>query len=348
MNLTISRIAELTSAIITGEPASTISRLAKIEEALPGDLTFLSSASYQKYFTATKATAVFVKTGFAKTRTDIIYLEVADPNKAFLTVLVTFFSPQFTIAGVAKTASIAPDVQIGEGTTIGEHVVIEEGCTIGAHCRIYHNTVIMKNSTLGDNCLVFPNVTIREETVIGNRVILHAGVVLGADGFGYAPNEKGEYFKIPQIGNVVLEDDVEIGANTTIDRAALGSTIVKKGTKIDNLVQIAHNVSVGSHTVISSQTGIAGSSKIGNHCVIAGQVGITGHIEIGDKVMLGAQSGISKSITEPGGYFGYPAKELKTALKLEAHVRSLPDYVKRITELEKKLAELTTKQEKAE
>lgn len=348
MKIEISRIAELTSAIVSGKPESTVNRLAKIEEALPGDLTFLSNSSYEKYFPDTKATAIFVKIGFKKVREDIIYLEVPDPNKAFLIVLNAFFTPVRELTGIDATASIAVGVKLGENVAIGKNVVIEEGCTIGAGTMILHNTVIMKNTVLGENCLIYPNVTVREETVIGNRVILQPGVVLGADGFGYAPNEKGQYQKIPQIGNVILEDDVEIGANTTIDRAALGSTIVKRGSKIDNLVQVAHNVSVGSDTVISSQAGIAGSTKVGNNCVLAGQVGLTGHIEIGNQVVIGAQSGVSKSIPQPGMYFGYPAKELKTSLKLEAHIRNLPDYVKRITELEKKLAELSAKTGEAE
>ncbi len=338
MSLSISRIAELTSAILTGNANLEILKLAKIEDAVAGDLTFLQQSSYQKYFPATKATAIFVKEGFEKSRDDIVYLEVKDPNKAFLSILQQFFLPVFRLEGIAQSAKIAENTVIGSNVSIGENVVIEAGCSIGNNSKIYHNTVILRDSTIGNNCLIFQNVSIREQTVVGNNVILHPGVVLGSDGFGYTPDEKGVYTKIPQIGNVILEDDVEIGANTTIDRAALGSTIVKHGTKVDNLVQIGHNVSVGSDTVISGQAGVSGSSKIGNNVIIAGQVGIAGHVEIADKAILAAQSGISKSITKSGIYSGYPAKEHSKALRLEGHIRTLPEYAERIKTLEKKIA----------
>ncbi len=340
MILTIATIAGLTSAIVSGDSDNTIQNLAKIEDAKSGDLTFLASPAYEKYFPGTQATAIFVKTGFNKTRDDITYLEVPDPNKAFLTILITYFSPKFDLSGIDASAAIDPSVQLGENVAIGKNVVIEAGCRIGNGTKIYHNSVILKNSSIGENGLIFQNVSIREETVIGDRVILHPGVVLGADGFGFAPDGKGGYIKIPQIGNVVVGDDVEIGANTTIDRAALGSTIIKNGTKLDNLVQIAHNVTVGSNTVMSAQSGVSGSTKVGNNCVLAGQVGLSGHIELSDGVIIGAQSGVSKSINRAGMYFGYPAKEIKTALKLEAHYRSFPSYADRIKELEKKLKEL--------
>ena len=193
---------------------------------------------------------------------------------------------------------------------------------------------------VGNNCIIYPNVTIREDCVIGDNVIIHSGTVIGSDGFGYAPRKEGGYDKVPQIGNVVLEDDVEIGSNVSIDRAALGSTVIRKGVKIDNLVQIAHNVNVGDNTVISAQTGIAGSTSIGKNCILAGQVGIVGHIEITDNVILGAQSGVSKSISNSGRYFGYPAKDLGTSLRLEGHFRNLPKYAERIKELERKIEEL--------
>ena len=343
MNLTISKIAEVTSAIVYGPKESSISNLAKIEEAQTGDLTFLYHPSYEKYFPNTKATAIFVKPGFAKTREDITYLEVADPNVAFHTILIMFFSPSFPLEGIDSSASIASSVVIGENVAIGKNVVIEDGCRIGSNTKIFHNTVILKDSAVGDNCLIFQNVSLRERTILGNKIILHPGVVLGSDGFGFVPKGDGTYIKVPQIGNVVIEDDVEIGANTTIDRAALGSTVVKKGSKLDNLVQIAHNVTVGESTVISAQAGISGSTKVGNNCIIAGQVGIVGHIEITDNVIIGAQSGVSKALKKSGMYFGYPAKEHGLALRQEAHVRSLPKYAERIKELEDKVKALESK-----
>jgi UDP-3-O-[3-hydroxymyristoyl] glucosamine N-acyltransferase len=201
----------------------------------------------------------------------------------------------------------------------------------------------LEGSEIGSDCLIFPNVTIREHSKLGKRIIIHPNSVIGSDGFGYLPDDKGVYQKIPQIGNVILEDDVEIGANVSIDRAALGSTVIGEGSKLDNLVQIAHNVVIGKHTVISAQTGISGSTKIGDHCVLAGQVGTVGHIEIADNVMVGAQSGVSKSIKKPGKYFGYPAKELSKSLRLESHIRSLPDYTEKVKNLEKKIKELEEK-----
>lgn len=336
----VSEIALLVEGAVFGDSDGVIENLNKIEDAVQGDLTFLGSSSYQKYFQNTSATAIFVKRDFAKSRRDIIYIEVDDPGKAFLKVLAAYFNPSFDLKGIDPTASIHPSVFIGAHVAIGKNVVVEEGCVIGENTKIYHNTVILKKTVIGNQCLIFQNVSIREFSVLGNGIILHPGVVIGSDGFGFTPDAKGVYQKIPQIGNVIIEDDVEIGANTTIDRAALGSTIIRRGTKIDNLVQIAHNVSVGEDTVMSSQVGIAGSTKVGSHCVLAGQAGLTGHIELGDNVIIGAQSGISKSITEPGVYFGYPAKPLKTALRLEAHIRNLPEYADKIKQLEAKISQL--------
>ena len=223
---------------------------------------------------------------------------------------------------------------------MGKNVVIGPNCKIGNNVKIFHNSVILDNVEVGDNSLIYQNVSIREDSKIGKNVIIHAGAVIGSDGFGYRKDEKGVYNKVPQIGNVILEDDVEIGANTTIDRAALGSTIVKKGTKIDNLVQIAHNVSVGSNTVMSAQSGVSGSVKIGDNVIIAGQVGLAGHLEITDNVVLMAQSGVAKTISKPGLYFGSPAKEARTAKILEAHFRNFPEYVERIKKLEEEIKKL--------
>jgi len=341
MIISLTEIAELIGGKISGDPNIKITSLSKIEEANPGELTFLYLPAYEKYFADTKASAILVKPGFDKIRDDITYIEVNDPNKAFSKIIIHYFSPEFPLSGMDISASVHPTAFIGKNVALGKNVVISAGCRINDNVKILHNTVLLEDVVVDENTIIFQNVSVREKVRIGKRVIIHPGAVIGSDGFGFFTDENGVYHKIPQIGTVVLEDDVEIGANVTIDRAAIGSTTVKRGTKIDNLVQIAHNVVVGEDTVISALTGISGSTKIGNHCIIAGQVGIIGHIEIGDNVIIMAQSGISKSIAKPGPYFGTPAKEARSAMKQEAHIRSLPDYLERIKQLEKQVKALT-------
>lgn len=336
-------IASLVEGTIHGKEDIAICNVAKIEDAKEGELTFLYADSYKKFFATTKASAILVKTGFDKSRDDITYIEVNDPNKAFIKVLLTHFKPEFPLSGIDKTASVDPTAVLGQNVALGKNVVIGANCKIGNNSRIFHNTVILNDVEIGDDALIFQNVSIREKCIIGSRVIIHPGTVVGSDGFGYVPDEKREYIKIPQIGNVIIEDDVELGSNVSIDRAALGSTIIKKGTKIDNLVQIAHNVVVGAHTAISGQAGISGSSKLGDHCILAGQVGLSGHIELGNGVIVGAQGGVSKSLPKPGIYFGSPAKELMEAKRTEAHIRNLANYAERIKNLEKEIEELKKK-----
>ena len=340
LNIPLTKIAELVNGKLIGDANVTINSVARIDEAGKGDLTFLYLSKYEKFFTSTGASAILVKPDFNKSRTDISYIEVKEPEKAFASVLINFFSPNFTLDGIDVTASVHPSSSLGTNVSLGKNVVISANCVIGNNVKIFHNTVLLENVVVGDDSILFQNVSVREDCNIGKRVIIHAGAVIGADGFGYHKDDKGVYNKVPQIGNVVIEDDVEIGANSTIDRAALGSTLIKKGVKIDNLVQIAHNVSVGNNTVISAQSGVSGSVKIGNNSIIAGQVGIAGHLEIGDNVILIAQSGVSKSLTKPGLYFGSPAKEFKTAKILEAHTRNLPEYSERIKKLEEEIKKL--------
>lgn len=344
MEIKISEIAQLVGGTIIGNGALNITGLAKIEEAKPGDLTFLYLDTYQKYFNETQASAILVKPGFNKTREDITYIEVKDPNKSFTLIVISLFPPKFPLEGIDETTFVHVEAVVGKNTALGKNVVVSKGCKIGDNVKIFHNTVLLENAEIGDDTLIFQNVSIREDCKIGKRCIIHPGAVLGADGFGFHPNENGEWDKIPQIGNVVIEDDVEIGANVTIDRAALGSTLIKRGVKIDNLVQIAHNVVLGENIAIAAQAGISGSTKIGRNCLIAGQVGIVGHLEIADKVTIYAQSGVSKSITEAGvTYFGSPAKEYKTALKIEAHMRNLPQYAEKIKQLEAEIKLLKEK-----
>lgn len=343
MIISLKEIALLTESEIFGDEGLFINKPARIEEAETGDLTFLYLSQYAKYLESTKAAAIFVKPGFQKTRKDITYLEVKDPNKAFAKVLIHFFNNVSELIGIDKSAFIDATATIGNNVSIGKNVVISANCKIGDNTKIFHNTVLLENVEVGSNSLLYQNISVRENCKIGDGVIIHANSVIGSDGFGYIQNEKKEYQKIPQIGNVVIEDNVEIGSNVSIDRAALGSTLIKKGTKIDNLVQVAHNVVIGEHTAISGQTGISGSSKVGNYCVFGGQVGLAGHLEIGDGVMLAAQSGVAKSITKPGIYFGSPAKDRTEAFRTEGHLRNLENYVERIKALEKKISELEEK-----
>lgn len=340
MKIKIQEIASLINGSIFGNKNLEIENVAKIEEAKPGDLTFLYLPSYEKFFPDTKASAVIVKTNFNKTRNDITYIEVSAPEKAFFDIIRKYFTPEFPLSGIDPSAFVHQTAKLGENVAIGKNVVISKDCVIGNNTKIFHNTVISENTVIGNNCLIFSNVSIRENCKIGNTVIIHPGTVVGSDGFGYSTDEKGVYHKIPQIGNVIIEDDVELGSNVSIDRAAIGSTIIKRGCKIDNLVQIAHNVQLGEDTVISSQVGVSGSTKIGNHCILAGQAGLVGHIEIGDNVVITAQAGVSKSILKPGYYSGSPAMEMRAYQKMQAQVRFIPDYVERIKQLENQIKSL--------
>jgi len=340
LSIKLSEIAKLVGGKLIGDADIVINSVAKIDEAKKGDLTFLYLSHFEKFFTSTGASAILVKPDFNKTRSDISYIEVDGPEKAFTSVIINFFSPEFKLNGIDKTAFVDPSSSVGENVALGKNVVIGANCVIGNNVKIFHNTVLLDNVEVGENSILFQNISVREDCKIGKRVIIHPGAVIGADGFGYQKDEKGVYIKVPQIGNVIIEDDVEIGANTTIDRAALGSTVIMKGAKIDNLVQIAHNVSVGKNTVISAQSGVSGSVKIGNNVIVAGQVGIAGHLEITDNVILMAQSGVPKTISKPGLYFGTPSKEAKTAKILEAHFRNFPEYVDRIKNLEEEIKRL--------
>jgi UDP-3-O-[3-hydroxymyristoyl] glucosamine N-acyltransferase len=343
MKIKLKDAADFVGGVVIGDPNIEISNIAKIEEAQQGDLTFLYLPAYEKYLATTKATAVIISPEFNKSRSDINYIEVKNPNVALQKIISTFLKPKLALNGIDSSASVDPSAKIGSNVAIGKNVVISAGCEIGDGTKIYHNTVLMENVKIGNGCLLYPNVTVREECVLGNNVIVHSNSCIGSDGFGYVPNQKGEYEKVPQIGNVILEDDVELGSNVSIDRAAFGSTILKKGVKIDNLVQIAHNVVIGEHTAIAAQAGISGSTKVGKHCMIAGQVGIVGHIEITDGVIIGAQSGISKSISKPGKYRGSPAQDMSAQLRVEAQIRNIPAVSEKIKKLEEKIASLEHK-----
>jgi len=339
----LSDIARLIEAELVGDGNAVISNIAKIEEAQQGDLSFIANPKYLKYADSTNASALIVEKSFATSRSDISLLKVENPYFAFLKIMEKIQTPkdQKPLTGLHPASVIHPSVQIGENVYIGPNAVICENCKIGNNSIIHAGVYVGEDSSVGNSTVIYPNAVLREKTKIGNRVIIHPGAVLGADGFGFVPTKEGKYIKLPQLGGVVVEDDVEIGANTTIDRATIGNTVIKSGTKLDNLIMLAHNVVIGENTVIAAQTGIAGSTKLGKNCVIAGQVGVVGHIEIADKVSVGAQSGISKSVKKEGtALFGSPAIEYRDSLRNESAVRQLPQLLVEFRELKQKISDL--------
>jgi UDP-3-O-[3-hydroxymyristoyl] glucosamine N-acyltransferase len=346
--MTTREIATFVRGELSGDDGVEILRVAKIEESGPGDLTFLANPKYEKFVASTRASAILVSTSFEPKGmplpSGLALIKVPDPYIAFLQVLkrITPMPDPFS-KGVHPTASVSPSAVIGANVSLGAHAVVGDRASIGSGTRIGPGCVIGDGATIGENCILYPNVTIYHGCRTGNSVIIHAGSVLGSDGFGFAPKPDGSYEKIPQMGTVVLEDDVEIGANCTIDRATLGHTLLKKGVKLDNMVHIAHNVVVGEHTVIAAQTGVSGSTKIGKNVIIAGQVGIVGHIEIADKTVLLAKTGVSKSTEAGVTYWSTPAKEHKRALKIEVVLRSLPELAQDVEELKKALQMLQDK-----
>jgi len=315
MKLSLKEIAELIDGKIFGDENLIIKNISKIEESQNGDLTFLYLPAYEKYFPVTKASAILVKPGFNKTRKDISYIEVKNPNSAFFLIIEKYFKPTFNLKGIDNTAFVDTTAVLSENVSIGRNVVVSAGCRIGKNVKIFHNTVLLENVEIGDNSFLFSNVSVRENCKIGERVIVHSGTVIGSDGFGYEVDSFGVYHKIPQVGNVVIGDDVEIGSNVSIDRATIGSTIIKKGVKIDNLVQVAHNVVIGENTVLVAQCGVSGSTKVGNNCILAGQAGLVGHIELADKVIISAQSGYLNQLQNQGNTADHLYRNLKLLLE---------------------------------
>ncbi|MEX1274775.1 MAG: UDP-3-O-(3-hydroxymyristoyl)glucosamine N-acyltransferase [Bacteroidota bacterium] len=350
--MTIHEIAEFLQGELVGNGNVEILRVAKIEEAGPGDLTFLANPKYQKYLGTTRASAILVPTahdiGGRGDEAAPALIRVRDPYLAFLRVLKTIMPVVDPFpTSIHPTAVIAASASLGVNVGLGAHVVVGDEVVIGDNTKIAPGCVLAQGVHIGSDCLLYANVTVGHQCRIGSRVIIHSGVVIGSDGFGFAPHPDGSYEKIPQLGIVVVEDDVEIGANCTIDRATLGETVLKKGVKLDNLIQIAHNVVVGEHTVMASQSGISGSAKVGKHVVIAGQVGIAGHLEIADRSIILGQSGVSKSLKEPGKtYFGTPVKEHRKAQRMEVAFRGLPELVETVKELQRKVEALTKAIEK--
>lgn len=335
MTFTLQELASLSGGELLGDPLHEITGAASLAEAAAGEITFFANPRYLGLLRKSCASAFFVPLDFSE-KINAAQIRVADPAKAFEQVVLKLAPPPIVFPqGVHASAIIHPTVKLGARVSIQPYVVIEAGAILGDDTIVAANSYIGHESILGGNCLIYPHVTIRERTRIGSRVIIHSGVVIGADGFGFESKE-GKHAKVPQIGIVQIDDDVEIGANTTIDRARFGRTWIQEGAKIDNLVQVAHNVIIGKHSVVAAQTGIAGSVRIGQNVMIGGQVGIIGHIEIGDKTMIGAQSGISKNI-DGGTWWATPAVPLDEAKQHLAFVRRLGRLFARVKALEQKL-----------
>lgn len=339
MEFTLGQLATLLGGTVEGDLSQKVNRLDKIQEGKPGGISFLSNEKYEPFLYETQATAVIVSEGFVPNRTfSTTLIRVKDAYLGFTTLLEAY--AQFSknaLSGVEEPSFLGAGSKMGDQGYRGAFSYIGKNCIIGNHVKIHPHAYIGDRVRIGDHTIIHSGAKICADTVVGSNCEIHPGAVIGADGFGFAPQPDGTYKAIPQIGNVILEDFVSIGANTTIDCATMGSTIIKKGAKIDNQVQIAHNVIIGENTVIAAQAGISGSTEIGANCVIAGKAGIVGHIKIADKTTIGANTGISKSIKNSGQtLFGYMAMDMKEFLKSYTHFKNLDQLAQRIKELEKK------------
>ena len=338
MKFTAKQIAGILEGDIVGDPDVEVSKLAKIEEGTKGTLTFLANPKYTQYIYSTKASITIVNKDFdPENDLNTTLIKVDDAYKSFSKLLEYYNQIKMDKTGIEQPSFISESSSYGENLYIGAFSYVGDNVNIGSNVKIYPNSYIGDNVSIGNNVLLFSGVKIYSECIIGNNCVINSGVIIGADGFGFVPNEKGEYKKVPQTGNVVLEDNVDVGAATTIDRATLGSTIIRKGVKLDNQIQIAHNVEIGKNTVIAAQTGIAGSTKIGENCQIGGQVGFAGHLTIGNNVKIQAQSGIGRNIKDNEILQGSPAFSYGDWNKSYVYFKNLPKIVKGINEIEKKL-----------
>ncbi len=336
MKFTATQIAEILGGEIVGNPNEEVSKLSKIEEGEKGSLTFLSNKKYYPYIYTTEASVAIVNKSFiAEKEINITLIRVEDAYGAFSKILTFYNQSKNNKEGREPPNFIGKNTKIGSNEYIGAFAYIGENVILGNNVKVYPNVFIGDNVTIGNNCTFFAGVKINSDTVIGNNCVIDSGSIIACDGFGFAPSENGTYSKIPQIGNVIIEDNVDIGAGTTIDRATMGSTIIREGVKLDNQIQVAHNVEIGKNTVIAAQTGIAGSTKIGDNCMIGGQVGIAGHITIGNNVRIQAQSGISKDTKEGEIVQGSPAMNYSDYFKSYVHFRNLPKITSTIHKLEK-------------
>ena len=340
MEFSAQQIAGFLNGTIEGDPNVKVSNFSKIEEGKPGTLTFLANLKYAHHIYNTEASIVLVNNDFKPEqpiRATLVKVENAYAALAMLLNLVE--QSKSKKKGVDSTAFIAASATVSDDCYVGNFAYIGEGVKMGKNCMVYPHAYIGDHVTVGDNCVFYPHATVYENCIIGNNCILHAGSVVGADGFGFAP-EGETYKKIPQLGNVIIEDDVEIGANTTIDRAVMDSTIIRRGVKLDNLVQIAHNVEVGENTVMAAQVGIAGSVKVGKHCMFGGQVGLAGHIHVADHVVFGAQAGVISDVKEATTLLGTPAISAKNFMRSSAIFNRLPDIYRSLGQMQREIEQL--------
>lgn len=339
MEFSAKQIAELLEGTIEGNSDISVNNISKIEEGKKGTLAFLANKKYTSYIYSTDASIVLVNNDFkAEKPISATLIRVKDAYEAFASLLEVYQQYKNNKVGISERATIEETAKIGEDVYIGAGVYIGENVVIGDYTKIYPNSYIGDNTIIGEETTIFSGVNIYSEIIIGNNCTFNSGVVIGSDGFGFAPQNNAEFKKVPQIGNVVIEDNVEIGANTTIDRATIGSTIIRKGVKLDNLIQVAHNVEIGENTVIAAQTGMAGSGKIGKNCMIGGQVAIAGHITVADNVKAGAKTGIAQAVKKEGVILqGTPAMDLRSFYRSAAIFKILPELKKQIDKIEKKL-----------
>jgi len=342
MQFSASQIALLINGKIEGDANASVNSFGKIEEAKPGQLAFLANPKYEDHLYSTRASIIIVNESLQlKENVGATLIRVADAYTAFATLL-SKYQEMVTqqMKGIQQPTYIASTAHYGENVFIGAFAYLSENVNIGNNTKIFPGVFIGDNVTIGNATIVHPGVKIYKDCLIGDRVTIHAGTVIGSDGFGFAPQADGSFKKVPQIGNVIVENDVEIGANTTIDRATIGSTIIRAGAKLDNLIQVAHNVEIGNSTVIAAQAGISGSTKIGKGAMIGGQAGVVGHLQIGDGAKINAQSGVSKSIEAGKAVTGSPAHDYTAALRSQAISRNLPELEKRVKELEALIKEI--------
>lgn len=346
MKFTANQIADILEGEIVGDKNVEVSKLSKIEEGEAGSLTFLANPKYTPHIYSTKASIAIVNKDFEPEREiETTLIKVEDAYKSFSKLLAFYDEVRKQKQGIEQPSYISETAKLGENCYVGSFTYISNNAQIGNNVKIYPNVFIGDNVAIGNNTTILSGCKICSDTQIGKDCYIHSGVVIGSDGFGFAPNEEGVYSKVPQIGNVVIEDNVDIGAATTIDRATLGSTYIRKGVKLDNQIQVAHNVEIGKNTVIAAQTGIAGSTKIGENCMIGGQVGIVGHITIGNNVRVQAQTGIARNIKDNEVIQGTPAIGYNDFNKSYVYFKKLPDLAKQISEIEKKLKALNNKNE---
>ena len=347
MEFTAQQIAQMIGGRVEGDENARVNSFAKIEEGRPGAISFLSNTKYTHYIYDTQSSVVLIDENVElEHEVKATLIRVKNAYEAVARLLQAYESMKPKKKGIDPLAFIASSATLGDDCYVGAFAYIGEGAKIGKNCQIYPHAVVGDNVSVGDDCIIYPNAVVYHDCRLGQRVTMHAGSVVGADGFGFAPTAEG-YDKIPQIGIVTIEDDVEIGANTCIDRSTMGSTYVRKGVKLDNLVQIAHNTDIGANTVMSAQVGVAGSTKIGEWCMFGGQVGIAGHITIGNRVNLGAQSGAPSSIEDNQTLIGTPPMETRPFFRSQSIFRRLPDMYKELEELKKELEKLKMKSEES-